>query len=498
MTSTYKLSYTGSEIDYRLSLIDDLRQRVYALEQQELAQKYFYFANEIDEEEGRISLKTEYSASGQLNSSLPKHLVIPDKVNSVEVKSLSAKMFENNLAVEEITLSKNITEIPERCYYRAKNLKKIYNTDNIVSVGFQSFSTTQIEHLDFPNLTQLTRGSFAGAFFLKTINIGNVQVIPDLAFSQCCSLTEVKANQNINSVGTMAFLHNRALKDTKFLSKNHNIELKDYAFFGSSVAEFDTLGSCASTAFPSAAHIDRFWENPSISIKANDNGNSLQKFSQQDPAVASHLINNVPGFTYEKQGCTLMVALHVFLALGGTLDSLTDENMTVPEKFVEYLATNGLQEYLPVEDEAWNTSITAQGEMYKKLFTDDHMPYATYEITVNDLYANAGEDAVVNFDVYKEIVSALQEKNTYVCTHIVNPPTYVPDSTPTPAKIDHEVVLYGIEESGDVKVLDSTTLYKTYLYQEKTVELDIASFTYTLPYQNLVGPESGYIIVRKK
>lgn len=75
------------------------------------------------------------NVAGSKNVELPKHLIIPDIINEKAVCKLAPAIFYGNLAIESVTLPITINEISERCFDGCHNLKNVYNTENIKTIG---------------------------------------------------------------------------------------------------------------------------------------------------------------------------------------------------------------------------------------------------------------------------------------------------------------------------------------------------------------------------
>lgn len=481
MASTFKLSYTGSQIDDRLSLIDTLQEKIYNLEAT-LSKSYF----QIDEE-GVISLKPEYEAEGSQNASLLKHLIIPNEIDGTQVLSLKIGMFDNNLAVEEITLPDTVTVIPEKFCSFAKRLRKLNNTLNIKEIQKSAFQATKIKKLNFENLSVFNAHALQGACHLKEVNIGNnITTIPSHAFANCPCLEKIIGGKNITSIEAKAFLKDYSLSNKSndyFLTKDAPAitVVGPQAFYGTNVSTNKEPGNTiSSTAFPTFRYQKDengkyFWENVKPIVIPNINNEPKLRFNQREFGTTTIGDSNL---TYAEWGCTIISALYIYAALTNDTDTSHD-----PIWFVDFLTEQGLEDYLPTGNQWIGNSITNLGNLLKEL-----LPESEYEVKIYDFDNNlAGQ--TVNEDTYLDLLSALNKQDSYVCTRAIS----IKEEAGT-SKIGHAVVLYGLNESGDVKVLETSHAFS--VFSPEPLEFD--PFTYTTAYHNLVGPLCGFVTASRK
>lgn len=212
-------------------------------------------------DDGVVSLKPEYRGAaskashtaavsdmgvgvvGSKNAELPKHLVIPEIVDGKVVYSLAQVMFHTNYAVENVTLPSTITELPTGCFANCVNLKNVYNTEGIKSIGQSAFQQTGVVRLNFQNLDQLPApGPFSLCTQLIYADIGNVTELPNGTFDTCVKLNMVKSKNAITSAGETSFYQTANLKHAN-LSGLKNIGKS--AFVRSAVAvDWPSLTNC--------------------------------------------------------------------------------------------------------------------------------------------------------------------------------------------------------------------------------------------------------------
>ena len=207
---------------------------------------------------------------GTKNSELPERVVIPDMVKGLPVKSMAVGMFCNNMVVKEIVLPAAVTAIPD-AWCRESCVEKVLNTQNITSIGGFCFQKSRLLYANFPNLqTILGKAAFYICNNLRFANIGNVTAIPSRCFAQCGSLTEVKSNQAVTSIGDHAFATTESLRKVSFLPPTAKMQsVGQRAFFSTGLnftnAQWNSFSDNFGTeATPAQIHQDIWSECAAI------------------------------------------------------------------------------------------------------------------------------------------------------------------------------------------------------------------------------------------
>ena len=418
-------------------------------------------------EDGIVSLKEDYRGEGveEYPASigngkkllLPKDLVIPDSVNGIKVVALAAGMFYQNLNVRKLEIPSSIAEIPEAFAMYATNLKSVENTENITEIGELAFAGTRIKSVAFPKLQELGAKSFALCGYLKEIDIGLATEIPERAFADCAFLEEVVSHGSVNTIGEMAFYHTRHLRNLTLLANVQNVS--NYAFFGSRIStKIPAGGGIASKAFPSADNTVDFWTGVSTIPRIN---RITTKLSQANPEWSGkQLIVDDPNFLYG-DGCSFFTAMHICSAISGKYYSK-------PSDFADELKAN--------------TNLS------KFLYSDTYIaknPQAFFEAMEyrTELFSQG-----ITAENYKKMADALLN-GAYVYSQASSFKNWQSDMF----GYGHAVMLYGINELGEVCVLDSAIRHEH--YRSEGFELGQDVYTYSMPYQNLVSDISKFLIV---
>lgn len=222
---------------------------------------------------------------GTKNSELPERVVIPDMVKGLPVKSMAVGMFCNNMVVKEIVLPAAVTAIPD-AWCRESCVEKVLNTQNITSIGGFGFQKSRLLYANFPNLqTILGKAAFYICSNLRFANIGNVTAIPSRCFAQCGSLTEVKSNQAVTSIGDHAFATTESLRKVSFLPPTDKMQsVGERAFFSTGLnftnAQWNSFSDNFGTeATPAQIHQD-IWSECAVTPHLNGLPTAL---GQTDP-----------------------------------------------------------------------------------------------------------------------------------------------------------------------------------------------------------------------
>lgn len=222
---------------------------------------------------------------GTKNSELPERVVIPDMVKGLPVKSMAVGMFCNNMVVKEIVLPAAVTAIPDQ-WCRESCVEKVLNTQNITSIGGYGFQKSRLLYANFPNLqTILGKAAFYICNNLRFANIGNVTAIPSRCFAQCGSLTEVKSNQAVTSIGDHAFATTESLRKVSFLPPTDKMQsVGQRAFFSTGLnftnAQWNSFSDNFGTeATPAQIHQD-IWSECAVTPHLNGLPTA---FGQTDP-----------------------------------------------------------------------------------------------------------------------------------------------------------------------------------------------------------------------
>lgn len=433
--------------------------------------KYF----DIDDN-GLISLKSKYRGCPTANTyplsvsdngvgkdgsevyNLPKRIVIPEAINGVAVTGLAKGMFHYNGVVEEIVIPNTITAIPEAFCLYTQSLKAIENTEQIKTIDAKAFMNSRIEQALFPNLEEAGVQIFAQSTYLQTVDIGKIQTIANVFFGYCTSLRVVKGGENVTTINDYAFNGTVNLKEVPFLQLLKVTSIGKDAFSCCGMQfDWSKLTNCTfgDRATPTVDNTTDYWSRVIGNRFYTPCENRLVTLlHQRHPLWANEPIGNAER-TW-KDGCGNVCVIHIHSALSG-------KKYATPFEFeAELEGETTLDGNTPLLNiVAGNTAGAV------KLY--EGLGYTTTAYT-----------GILDEVAFRDVLDALAN-GAYA---------HISRSIIGNANGGHSVIAYGVNELGEIMFADSDI---------KTDKIGIYNelFTYQAPLQNVTGPDSDIIIVRK-
>lgn len=190
---------------------------------------------------------------------MPRHLIIPEKINGMTVVEIGARAFADNdlllylelpkgniklgkgfcsgsMALTGINLSGSVNIIPENAFENCANLSRIDGTEQLTVIESQAFAgCSSLPALAIPEtLTSVGAEAFRGCTALSRIRIPSTVTyigesafwgcdglavaemlctteIPEYCFLGCASLTYVKIGDSVTAINDEAFRNCRVL-----------------------------------------------------------------------------------------------------------------------------------------------------------------------------------------------------------------------------------------------------------------------------------------------
>lgn len=162
---------------------------------------------------------------GGFDDAFLREFTIPDSVTEIGTRAFSQCCFES------VTLSKNITEIPDYCFTGCSALRDITIQGTITQIGFGAFSfcssltafeipetiteipqdcfknCRSLSEITIPkNITDIGAGAFSGCSSLTAFEIPEaITAIYDSCFEGCTLLSEIAISERITEIGASAF-----------------------------------------------------------------------------------------------------------------------------------------------------------------------------------------------------------------------------------------------------------------------------------------------------
>lgn len=154
------------------------------------------------------------------------------KIDLTNVKAMGNKVFEFS-ELREITYSKYLTYIPERCF-RGSNLAEFEIPKQVTALKTGCFEGTNLERIDLSGIITLEEFVFFDCFNLKEIILSEtITEIPD-GFCRRCQCLEKINLSHVQFIGTSAFSECSNLD-----AGNLSAKIDRHAFEGTAVRNLD-------------------------------------------------------------------------------------------------------------------------------------------------------------------------------------------------------------------------------------------------------------------
>ena len=192
-------------------------------------------------------------------SEINNEVVIPSRVNDIDVIEIGDKVFADNLFIkklvipesvkslgnkmcygaknlEEVVLPNNITVIPDYAFEKCSSLTNINIPTSLVQIRANAFSQTALKEFIAPeSLKEIWLYAFKDAKELRNVELKNVTEIGDMVFENCKKLESIVIPETLEEIGASVFGGCSSLQDidlpNKPLALDHNI------FYGSAYYE---------------------------------------------------------------------------------------------------------------------------------------------------------------------------------------------------------------------------------------------------------------------
>ncbi len=150
------------------------------------------------------------------------NIIIPSSVQNI-----GDFAFEYCTSLTSVTIPLSVESIGSFAFLNCTSLTRITIPSSVESIFGTSFSNCPIEYANIPS----SLISYISKSKLKEIVINSGDSIPDSAFSDCTSLTNITIPSSVQSIGSSAFYHCTSLIEVNYLGTIKewcNIELNNY------------------------------------------------------------------------------------------------------------------------------------------------------------------------------------------------------------------------------------------------------------------------------
>lgn len=192
-------------------------------------------------------------------SEINNEVVIPSRVNDIDVIEIGDKVFADNLFIkklvipesvkslgnkmcygaknlEEVVLPNNITVIPDYAFENCSSLTNINIPTSLVQIRANAFSQTALKEFIAPeSLKEIWLYAFKDAKELRNVELKNVTEIGDMVFENCEKVESIVIPETLEEIGASVFGGCSSLQDIDL--PNKPFALDHNTFYGSAYYE---------------------------------------------------------------------------------------------------------------------------------------------------------------------------------------------------------------------------------------------------------------------
>ena len=146
------------------------------------------------------------------------------------ITEIGKECFHEYEKLENVILPKKLLRISDYAFAYT-NIKQITLPYTIEVIGFRSFCSTPLEHIQLPNnLISLDEGVFTECQKLKKVEVGQkLEIISHYCFSNCRALEEINIPISVKSICSNAFEYCEKLREVEIPSSI--LHIGESAFF---------------------------------------------------------------------------------------------------------------------------------------------------------------------------------------------------------------------------------------------------------------------------
>ena len=140
-------------------------------------------------------------------------VVIPSKINNVDVKIIRGKYYENSGGfynasnLKTVVIPDTVEEIEEYAFYNCTSLEKVVLSEGLEIIGEDAFrECTSLKEITIPRTVTSFGYAFRNCTSLEKVMISEgVEVIYSYTFESCTSLTEITIPSSVTYISDSAF-----------------------------------------------------------------------------------------------------------------------------------------------------------------------------------------------------------------------------------------------------------------------------------------------------
>lgn len=172
-------------------------------------QKYYDddFIPCVDFENGVIKEYYSNYENNSNNRACPSDVVIPSKINGIQVTSIGSRAFENK-SVTSVTIPSGVTSIGSDAFRRCFSLKSITLPSSLTTINSGAFMYSGLTSVTIPSgVTKISQLTFE--YCNKLTNVvfeGSITEIGQNAFYGCSQLENITIPSSVTRIGNYSFM----------------------------------------------------------------------------------------------------------------------------------------------------------------------------------------------------------------------------------------------------------------------------------------------------
>lgn len=160
--------------------------------------------------------------------------------------SNGANLYINNILVEAVTMSSQVTSLGESQFQGCTSIKSVEIPNTVTKMGNYVFKDcVNLETASIGNLTEIGNRTFSYCTKLTNVELGNIPIISAGMFSNCTSLTSITIPNSVTSIDNQAF--NRCSSLPSIAIPDLVTSIGNSAFYGCSSSTSLIIGNSVKT-----------------------------------------------------------------------------------------------------------------------------------------------------------------------------------------------------------------------------------------------------------
>lgn len=143
-------------------------------------------------------------------------VVIPSKINGIEVLSIGVDCFENDSVIKKLVIPSSIKSIESGAFYGCKNLKEIEFSEGLEAIYMSAFANTGVEIVELPN---------------------SLKILDMQAFYECENLKYIKLGNNIKDFNANILEMSPSVEEVDFESEGKNFKSVNGVIYNNDMTE---------------------------------------------------------------------------------------------------------------------------------------------------------------------------------------------------------------------------------------------------------------------